>query len=230
MSFRVYAADIEPLFEPELFSLVYGRVSPERREKTDRMRFQRDKCLSLGAEYLFLCSCADFGLDYASLRLKKGENSKPEIEGSSLQFNLSHSGKRAMCIMGEGSCGCDVEQLRPVKLEIAERYFAKSEYEYLISLPAEYREKAFYRLWTLKESFLKCTGEGLSGGLSSFSLSQDKLSLERPAGRGDFGFFEFDFNDGYAYSCCVEKADDERISGNEVRWERIEPCGRAFSQ
>ena len=46
---KVYAADVGPLGEAERFSRLYRRVSAQRREKVDRMRFDRDKRLSLGA-------------------------------------------------------------------------------------------------------------------------------------------------------------------------------------
>jgi 4'-phosphopantetheinyl transferase len=44
------------------------------------------------------------------------------------------------------------------------------------SAPSE-RAATFYRLWTLKESYLKATGQGLATPLDSFAFSLDPLAI-----------------------------------------------------
>ena len=79
-------------------------------------------------------------------------NGKPFLEGSALQFNLSHSGDYGMLAVAEQSqVGIDIECIRPVSVDsIAKRYFMPEEYEYLESLPESKKLTAFYRLWTCK--------------------------------------------------------------------------------
>jgi 4'-phosphopantetheinyl transferase len=53
---------------------------------------------------------------------------------------------------------------------VAPRYFTPVEANELAQLPEEQRPTRFYALWTLKESWLKATGEGLAGGLDQVSF------------------------------------------------------------
>jgi 4'-phosphopantetheinyl transferase len=67
---------------------------------------------------------------------------------------------------------------------IMERFFSPAEYQQWQLVPEVEQQLAFYRYWTLKEAFVKCTGKGLSYPLSDFevSLAADKtdqlLSIE----------------------------------------------------
>ncbi|WP_147208902.1 4'-phosphopantetheinyl transferase family protein, partial [Pseudoxanthomonas taiwanensis] len=61
----------------------------------------------------------------------------------------------------------DLERFRPRPraLELARRFFAPAEAEWLQALPAELREPEFVRLWCAKEAVLKAHGRGLAFGL-----------------------------------------------------------------
>ena len=69
--------------------------------------------------------------------------------------------------MAESPCGVDIEVARNVDARrIAQRYFAASELALLDTLDGQARERAFFRLWTLKEAAVKALGEGLAGNLA----------------------------------------------------------------
>ncbi|PWU03983.1 MAG: 4-phosphopantetheinyl transferase [Terriglobia bacterium] len=92
-----------------------------------------------------------------------------------LAFNLSHKPGFVACLVGANrELGVDVEDAsaaRPHLLAIAERFFSPSEAAALRALPAAGQMNRFYELWTLKESYIKARGVGLSLGLSQFSFS-----------------------------------------------------------
>lgn len=92
-----------------------------------------------------------------------------------LDFNLSNKPGFVTCLVGYGrEFGVDVEDTSVPRfhlLEIASRFFSPSEYEYLQATPDNYRLSRFYELWTLKESYIKARGRGLSLGLSGFSFA-----------------------------------------------------------
>jgi 4'-phosphopantetheinyl transferase len=94
-----------------------------------------------------------------------------------LSFNLSHKPGCVVCLTGHGrALGVDVEDTaanRPQVLDLAERFFSASEAAELRALPAERQADRFYDLWTLKESYIKARGMGLSLGLSRFSFSPE---------------------------------------------------------
>jgi 4'-phosphopantetheinyl transferase len=55
-------------------------------------------------------------------------------------------------------------------VHIADRYFSSAEIAELHSVPPEDRAERFFRYWTLKESYIKATGKGLSVPLEQFSF------------------------------------------------------------
>lgn len=219
---RVYTADIAALEEEAAFDAAYHAVSQTRREKTDKLCFRKGKCLSLGVELLLMRACRDAGVDYARERIVTDALSKPVFASCPLQFNLSHSGQRVMCALSAFPVGCDVEKTGPAGPEIANRFFHKDE---ILALNAcetpEARADMFYRLWTLKESFIKCTGQGLRTPLSTFcvSLRPDGPILSQVEDAALYHLREFDRGDGYRYALCVRLPDD---AASPVLWTHLD--------
>jgi len=105
-----------------------------------------------------------------------------------LYFNLTHSdGLAALGVSAAPELGVDVEQVRPLKEDIAERFFSPGEVAALRALPEDQQLPAFYRCWTRKEAVVKAIGEGLSRPLDSFdvTLDADAARLLRMDGEDD---------------------------------------------
>ncbi len=83
-------------------------------------------------------------------------------------FNISHAGDYVVGVVSDGEVGCDIERNVNAPLEIAEHYFYSAEREYIEA--ASDPGKAFFTLWTLKESYMKMTGRGMSLPLDSFEI------------------------------------------------------------
>jgi 4'-phosphopantetheinyl transferase len=131
-----------------------------------------------------------------------GEWGKPEIAGPAvdppLWFNLSHTEGFVACVAGRvRQLGVDVENVNRMTscIEIARHSFAAAEYDYLKNLPPALQHEAFFRIWTLKEAYIKAEGKGLSIPLDSFHfrLSTGEVRLELSSGQnpGAWSFFEF---------------------------------------
>lgn len=204
----IYASDTSELEnDPCLFDTLYSSVSPLRREKTDRMRLLNGKCLSLGVESLLMRACLDFGIDYSAAEITVSERSKPGFKDIPVYFSLSHSGNRAMCVMSDLPAGCDVEKINGVNPSIAERFFSAEENAALRScVSVREREELFFTLWTLKESFMKCTGLGFSLPLNAFSVSvtPEGISVDQTVDDSRYALFSRDPGDGYRYAWCVK--------------------------
>ena len=211
MATRIYIADIAPLKEEAVFAEYYGTVSKQRKEKIDRMRSRKDKCLSLGAEILLQQACRDFGVSYRDETVAEGEYEKPFFSSGRISFNLSHSGERVMCIMSDREAGCDVQQIGTPRLRVARRFFSASESALITSLTdPEEQADLFYRVWTLKESFIKCVGRGLSLPLSEFTMLLDRepAGISQSIDDCEYTFGEYDPGDGYRYAWCVKETGD----------------------
>jgi 4'-phosphopantetheinyl transferase len=87
-----------------------------------------------------------------------------------LHFNHSHSGQWIVSAISDAPIGVDVEMVCEINLGIAERFFSEQEILDLNMLPLEARMDYFFELWTMKESYIKAEGQGLSLPLSSFTV------------------------------------------------------------
>src|SRR5919197_843835 len=97
-----------------------------------------------------------------------------------LDFNLAHTNGIAVCLVGRGIVGVDVEDLfRHPPLDVADQFFSAIEVQSLMQRPIELRPRRFYEYWTLKESYIKARGLGLSLPLDQFSFDLDSESAPR---------------------------------------------------
>ena len=120
------------------------------------------------------------GIDPASLRFVKGEHGKPILapgfQSLKLHFNLTHTqGFIAIAVSRHRDIGIDAENLyeRTTALQLARRYFTAEEARNLEALPPERQPARFYSLWTLKESWMKASGRGISAALDNAAFSLD---------------------------------------------------------
>lgn len=203
-------ADASALADPARFLAAYAAVPAARREKVDRIRLGEAKRLSLCAGTLLDEALRAYGVADAEMDFAEGEHGKPFLPlRPDVQFSLSHSGTLAMCAVADKPVGCDVQRVSPRSLRLAERFFSPAEQRVIFSLPSDMEQQAmFYRIWTLKESFIKCIGLGLSMPLDSFDLFPDggAIILRQTHDTERYSFTEPEPGiDGYFAACCVRR-------------------------
>lgn len=201
---KVYIAEVSPLADDSLYRKLYERAPVDRRTKADSFLFQKDKMLSIGAWTLLCHALQQEGITEFSVGLY--ENGKPYLAGKSdVYFNLSHSGRMVMCAVAEQEVGCDVEQKGSLDPALAEYAMTAEEWKRIYSSqdPGE-QEEMFFRLWTLKESYMKAAGAGMRLAPDSFGISFDngRLSVHGHENDWDYFFKEYQLDDGYCYACC----------------------------
>ena len=134
---------------------------------------------------------AYLGLSPDAVELAEGAHGRPQLAGTQargLDFNWTHSGDCALVAIGrEVMPGIDVERrrTRPRGLDIARRYFARDEAEWLASQPPEDRDEAFLTLWTGKEAVLKALGRGLAFGMHRLAIGREAERLQLLRLEGD---------------------------------------------
>lgn len=116
-------------------------------------------------------------LGYTDRQVRVAGNGRPYLEGSALEFNLTHSHERAVLAISRDpklheGLGVDLEWLpRPVEVEaIGRRFFTSYEHSWV----GPDRER-FFHIWTRKEAVLKSNGVGLRVALDSFEVLQDQV-------------------------------------------------------
>lgn len=198
---KVYLADCRDLQNTEIYKKYYSDMPQNRKERTNRFRRSDDRRLSVGAWALLDTALGDKSKE----KLLFEENGKPYFENCPYRFNLSHSGDYAMCAVSDGDIGCDVEKVKDINMNIARRFFFKEEIDLLESLESGTQQtEMFFRLWTLKESFMKVTGLGFKLGLSDFCIYfENGVPKVRQDVDGRTYFFkEYNINKKYAAAVC----------------------------
>jgi len=114
------------------------------------------------------------GLTPQALAFAYNEFGKPELPGTDVCFNLSHShGIALAAVTREREVGVDIERIRDevIREKIAERFFSPAEALALASLPPDQQAQGFFNCWTRKEAWIKARGRGLSIPLNSFEVT-----------------------------------------------------------
>ncbi len=156
---KLFIADVSEL---DIDSRI-TEVSEYRREKIEKLPSIEAKQQSLGAELLLNAAVPNHP------QYLIAEGGKPYFEGNFPFFSLSHSGKYALCAIADAEVGADIEAPRENSLRLAKRFFTDAEFEAVNS--ASDPDDEFCRIWVIKESYIKATGEGLSCPLNSFEAA-----------------------------------------------------------
>jgi len=177
---HVFFTQADDIKDEYLLSQYQRVISQTEQAKMDRYVFEKDKhvCLVTRALLRFVLSLVTRELP-AGFEFIENPYGKPSIKPGfidiPLKFNLSHSENVSVCaIVLNHEIGVDIEYIRrKIDLNIPERFFTQYESAYIKSLAEEDRQKAFFRLWTLKESYIKAKGMGLSISLDAFGFDID---------------------------------------------------------
>ena len=181
---KIWIGNITPLLELNKLEYYYNQLPIQRKEKANRQKVPSKKVQSVGAGILWKNMKMQYDL--------KDEN----------VYNLSHSGDFVMCaaaISGEMSIrlGCDIERVREVNKKLSGRFFAPSEIERVMQEPTkDGQREVFFRLWVLKESYMKATRQGMGLDMRSFEikLGEPSIIIKQPKEVFDqYHLYEFEY-------------------------------------
>ena len=116
-----------------------------------------------------------YDCDPATVAIGRTATGQPVVTSAphlGARVNASHAGEWvAAAVSTYGQIGIDLEVERPVPAGLPERCCAPSESDWLRRGTTADMATRFFHLWTLKEAFLKATGQGL--GVDPRSLTFD---------------------------------------------------------
>lgn len=184
----------------EVWHSLLALVSAERRQQAARFVHQADAYRSVLGEALARVTLGKWtGARPGELVFIRNTYGKPSlISHPELPFNVSHSGDWVAVISGgHAPLGVDVEKVSPIDMKIAERFFSPLESRMLAAEPTEQQLETFYRLWTLKESYIKAIGMGLSMPLDSFSMRRGMDGLWYCPEAPTYQFFSQRLDEGH---------------------------------
>ena len=152
-------------------------MTEQRRTKVLAFKHEQGRKLSAAA-YMLLCKALreEYGIHEPPV-FDYSEHGKPSIVGHpEIYFNLSHCRSVAACVVSSSPVGVDVEEVREFKDSLARHVLNDDEYAMVSSSSQPARE--FIRLWTMKESYLKLTGDGITRDLKSVLADTGKYHFD----------------------------------------------------
>ncbi|WP_447511873.1 4'-phosphopantetheinyl transferase family protein [Acinetobacter geminorum] len=157
------------------------------------------------------------GISPHEVNIQLHPNGKPFVEGSkAVYFNLSHSANVIVLAVTEaGEIGIDVERLdREFEWRRVDSVLASSEIEWikqneLIDPSSVYQR--FFQIWTLKEAYIKCTGEGMSRHLKklNFHVLPEHIwfldSTRDVQKTEEYYFQSYVYDHNFIFSICLQQ-------------------------
>lgn len=160
----------------------------------------------------------EYQIDFTEDMITFMANGKPCFKELPIFFNISHCNSMAVCALADVPVGVDVETGRRVKDSLVRRVLNSWEQAYVKEQPESMDR--FPELWTLKESFIKMTGEGLRIPLNTVNFrlresiedgevisegarlwrSSNRISCSRPG-----YFMQWKLDGGYVLSLCTKE-------------------------
>jgi 4'-phosphopantetheinyl transferase len=192
----------------------------EERQQWHRFHFEIDRRRYLVTRALVRTTLSRYAAvrprewTFAANAYGKPVVANPDQRARQISFNVSHTKNLILLgVTSVGAIGVDVENCRSreAPLNVAHQFFAPKELAELRALPKAQQNDRFFEYWTLKESYIKARGMGLSIRLDLFSfnfpdertvhLSMQPL-LNDSASR--WRFWQLRPNSSYVAAVCAE--------------------------
>lgn len=162
---------------PVIYYAYYSPVSERISDISTQEHLLGRRLLSQGLRELYHISVSASQVD-AMLRTE--ENGKPCLsDHPDIFFNITHCRGLAACAFGRSPLGIDAELPGYFPEILVARALSETEKSFLQEAGSTMalRQEWFYRLWTLKEAYVKKSGCGVDTDLTEFSFFFDRSNL-----------------------------------------------------
>ena len=174
------------------YEFFYSLMPSYRKKKISRYAKYEDRVLGVTSYALLKYVMHLMGIPEGDIEM--GPYGKPYFKGNPVYFNISHTSNAIACAVEPSEVGVDIQNNIREYERIAKRVCTPSEIEKIRSdaLPIQY----FTKLWTLKESYVKCIGTGIWDHISQI----------------DFSTFDTDLGELHGYYFTCKRTEDYCLS------------------
>jgi len=157
----------------------WNALSTQRQIKIQKYPFEEKKIQSI-AVYLLLriALTKEYNID-EPVEFDFLTNGKPVLpEYPHIHFNLSHCKTAVACAVSTSPVGIDIEHIKPVSDKVTGRILTQQEFSQFKLAPDP--NEFFCKIWTIKESYQKLSGDGLRADFREISADSitDKTLYE----------------------------------------------------
>ena len=208
---EIYAVRLPDHIEEEHFNNLIERLPEDKQVSAKRFVRTQDALRMLTGEMLTRSAInKSTKIPIGEMVFASNKYGKPYVENvKDVHFNISHSGEWVVCGVDAEPIGIDIQIIKSIKLKIAERFFSQDEYSDIVAKDENERTDYFYDLWTLKESYIKAVGRGLTIPLHTFTIQigSSGISFKSPSGEDGFYFKQYEIDKLYKLSVCASNKD-----------------------
>ncbi len=198
-----------------------GYLDKSEKEAISKLKFEWLRNRAVISKGLLRALIAGYlGKHPSELKFSFNDFGKPFLADTQedLQFNLSHSDDVIVFAFTSGySIGVDIERIKNIEdmAGVADICFTKYENNWMhktVSLP-----ETFYKIWTIKEAFIKAIGKGFSFSPKDIELkkeSEDLIQIKKinkPEFAGNFQVKTIKLLPDYVLSLVYEGKKDIEI-------------------
>ena len=142
----------------------------DERHAADDRRVWTKYISEMGGRLLEYAVSRLYRIGISELSRSKGEHGKPYFRiHPEIHFNISHSGNLVTCAVSDFEIGIDVQEKTRMNTDrIAKKIMSPDEYSKYLADSA--RQDYFYRVWSMKESYVKWTGDGITRELKCLHM------------------------------------------------------------
>ena len=166
-----------------------------------------------------------YGLKYSAedeaTLISAGPSGKPYLhDHPDIFFNITHASGLVACAFHSDPVGIDVELPGYFPEVLIGRALTESEKAILLSCSHDerLRQECFWRLWTLKEAYVKRSGVGVDSDLNAFSFSFDPSIVPETTSPVEIGCSDTEVScsqmflkSGHIISLCTSPSTDSLV-------------------
>jgi len=203
---QIYATRLEGEIPAPDWQELCGLLPAYRYEKICLLRYRQDQERSLIAGLLLRQAILD-NLGTQPVHFEFNPYGKPALaDRSDFHFNLSHAGDWIVCAIDQQPVGVDVEKMEAVDYaSLAQVAFSPEEQNRLQDRSGADQMNYFYDVWTMKESYCKAVGLGLSLAPEKLTVKVDDQGhwLIAPQERPLWLLRQYQLESGYKLAVCA---------------------------
>lgn len=142
----------------------------DERRAGDAPRVRTRHISEMGGRLLEYAVSRLYRIGVPELSRDKGEHGKPCFRiHPEIRFNISHSGDLVICAVSDFEIGIDIQEKSRMNTDrIAKKVMSPDEHKKYLG--SSERQDFFYRVWVMKESYVKWTGDGITRELHSLPM------------------------------------------------------------
>lgn len=219
---HVYCCRYDRVNELRLLNQYHSLLNQAERQRREDIRTEEGKlCFLVSRAMIRTLLGTAIGCPPTTLTIIADAQGKPFIDQPTThwQFNLSHSqGLITLALAYDTAVGVDVEchHRNTDTLQLARHFFHFREIQQLEALATDEQRQHFFKLWTLKEAYVKALGYGLSHALDSFGFTfqqPDSMLAMHPSPQFVVNCWSAQLASGYTLaSIALSQSSDSRRS------------------